>query len=390
VVTQIALALVLLVGSGLMFRSLQALRTVDPGYEVRNILTARVTVPTAEVQGWEEVAGFFRQLRAALAAQPGVLEVGFAQSVPLAGGLSFFSIEVEDHPRAQDELPVFATNNQVEPGYLEAMGIELVEGRTIRDGDGAEGARAVVVSESFARHWWPNQSALGRRMRLGIDDEDWYQIVGVVGDARYASLVDDPEEVAYWPSTVGPAEGPQATRAMDVTLRVGTDPLSFVSVLRREVQALNPRIPISNPRTMEGLVEGATSRVSFTMTLLGAASGIALLMGLVGVYGVISYVVSQRTREIGVRMALGATAPAMRGMVVRQGLALAGAGVGVGLIAAGALSRVIARLLYGVTATDPMTYGVVAALLVTVTVLASWIPAVRAAGVNPSTALRAE
>lgn len=177
---------------------------------------------------------------------------------------------------------------------------------------------------------------------------------------------------------------------MDVVVRTSSNPLAFVPVLRREVEALNARIPVSNPRTMEDVFAAATSRTSFTMALLGAASAIALLLGLVGIYGVVSYVVSQRTREIGVRVALGATASSVRAMVVRHGLVLAGAGVLTGLVAAGALSRVLTSLLYGVSPTDPATYGAVAVALVVVSVAATWIPATRAAGVDPARALRAE
>ena len=390
VVLQMSLALVLLVGSGLMLRSFQALRAMDPGFDSERVLTARITIPQVEVSSWEETAGFYRTLGDRLAQQNGVEAIGFAQSVPLGVGLGYFNVEVEDHPRGPGEIPVFATHNQIETGYLEAMGIDLIEGRTLARGDGAEGTRAAVVTESFAAHWWPGPSALGRRIRLGFPDEDWFQIVGVVADAHYASLEDEPEEMIYWPATIGAASDPQPARSMDVAIRTTSDPSAFVSVLRREVQALNPRIPVSNPRTMDDLMSAATARTSFTMALLGAASGIALLLGLVGIYGVISYVVSQRTREIGVRMALGATAPSVRGMIVRQGFLLAASGVGIGLIAATGLSRLMASLLYGVSATDPLTYASVAVALVAVSLSASWIPARRAAGVDPSRALRSE
>jgi putative ABC transport system permease protein len=390
VVAQIALALVLLIGSGLMFKSFQALRRVDPGFEIENVLTARLSVPSAEISGWEETAGFFRALGDRLAEIPGLEAVGFAQSTPLRGGLPYFSMEVEDHPRGPDELPVFAFHNQVEPGYLEALGIGLLEGRTLERGDGAEGNRAVVVSDKFARQLWPDASALGRRLRLGFESEDWFTIVGVVATAKYESLEDEAPEMVYWPATIGPAANPQPTRTMDVVMRTSADPTAFVAVLRREVQALNGRIPVSNPQTMEDRFTAATSRASFTMALLGAASSIALLLGLVGIYGVISYVVSQRTREIGVRMALGATAPSVRAMVVRQGLVLASLGAALGLVAAGGLSRLMASLLYGVSPNDPATYAALAVSLVAVSMVASWIPAMRAAGVDPSRALRSE
>jgi predicted permease len=388
VVTQMALALVLLVGSGLMFRSFQALRAIDPGYDVEGLLTARITVPSPEIEGALETAGFFRQLGERLAAQPGVEAVGFIDTAPLTGGLSYYSIEVEDHPRGPDELPVFASNLQTEAGYIEAMGIDLLEGRTLQPGDGAEGGRAVMVSRSFAEHWWPGQSPIGRRLRLGFPEEDWYAIVGVVADAHYQDLQSEAEEAVYWPATVGPAAEPQPTRGMDVAIRTSVDPRALIPVLRREVAAMNARIPVSNPRPMDDVFAAAMARTSFTVAMLGAASGIALLLGLVGIYGVISYIVAQRTREIGVRMALGATAPTVRGMVVRQGALLAALGAGIGLIAALALSRLMSSLLFGVSALDPVTYVGVAATLVGVAMLASWIPARRAAAVDPATALR--
>jgi putative ABC transport system permease protein len=390
VVAQMALALVLLVGSGLMLRSFQALRSVDPGFDPDGVLVARLSVPGAEIEGWEETVAFYRQLRERILAQPGVAAAGFTQGAPLTGGMSYFSIEVEDHPRGPDELPVFARNVNVGPGYLEAMGIRLVEGRTFQEGDGAEGLRATVVSRTFAEMWWPEASPLGRRMRIGYEGEDWYEIVGVVEDVHHLSLEEAPEETIYWPATVGPAESPFPTRSRDIAIKTAGDPLELVPVLRREVRALNPRIPVSNPRAMTTVVSDATSRTSFTAALLGVASGIALLLGLVGIYGVVSYVVSQRTREIGVRMALGATAPSVRSMVVRQGLLLAGVGVAIGLVAAGALSRIMSSILYGVSATDPVTYGSVGVVLVMVALVASWVPARRAAAVDPSRALRME
>ncbi len=388
VVTQMALALVLLVGSGLMFRSFQALRSTDAGFDAENVLTARLTIPTAEMEGWEETAGFFRTLGERLEAQGIVESVGFASSAPLASGLPYYNVAIEDEPREPGDEPIFAQHNSVEVGYFETMGIEVLEGRSFQRGDGAEGRRVAVVSADFAQIWWPDASPLGRRINAGPGD--WYEIVGVVDDVHYESMEEAGPETVYWPATSGEADAPQPTRSMDVVIKTNGDPLLAVPLLRREAQALNSRIPVSNPRTMESVVAVATSRTSFTMALLGAASGVALLLGLVGIYGVISYVVSQRTREIGVRMALGATAPSVRGMVVRQGLVLAGGGVVVGVIAAVALSSVMSSILYGVSATDPVTYVSVAVTLVCVSLLACWIPATRAAGVDPSQALRSE
>jgi len=389
VILQVAMALVLMVGAGLMFRSFLALRDTDPGYQVDGILTARISIPAAESEGWQETAEFYRQLRDRMSSQPGVESVGLAQRAPLAGGLAFVTTTVQDYPRAPDEMPIFSSQMLTGEGYFETMGIALLEGRTFRPGDGADGARAAVVSESFAHHWWPDASPLGRR--LAGDDSDptsWWQIVGVVADVHHQSLQETPEELVYFPLVVGPASDPGIPRALDIVVKTAGDPYQLIPVMRRELRELNPRVPLSNPRTMKDVFRVATSRTSFTMALLGTASGIALLLGLVGIYGVISYVVSQRTREIGVRMALGATGPSVRGMVVRQGLALAGVGVGLGLVAAGLLSSLMSTLLFGVGALDPLTYGSVALALVGVATLGSWLPASRAARVDPSRALR--
>jgi predicted permease len=389
VVVQVAMALVLLVGAGLMFRSFMALRAQDPGYQVENVLTARVSLPAAEAEGWEEAAGFFRQLRDRMAGQPGVEAVGIAQRAPLSGGLPFVTTGVEDHPRGPEDMPIFSNQVAVAEGYFEAMGIRVVEGRAFQAGDGADGSRSVIVSENFARQWWPDASPLGRRLGDGgPDGADWWNIVGVVSDVTHQDLQSPPEEMVYFPTVVGPAANPQSIRTADIVVRATSSPLQILPTLRREVRELNPRVPLSNPRTMEQVFGEATARTSFTMTMLGTASGIALLLGLIGIYGVISYVVSQRTKEIGVRMALGATAPSVKGMVVRQGLWLAVAGVTLGLVAAGALSSVMASLLFGVSALDPLTYGLVGGALVAVSLVASWLPARRAAGVDPSVALR--
>lgn len=390
VVSQMALALMLLVGSGLMLRSFQELRRMDPGFDPDGVLTARITVPTAEVAENGAVTAFYTSLRERLEGQPTVESVGFTQSVPLGAGLGYYGFPVEDFPAGPGDIGVLASHNQVSLGYFEAMGIDLLEGRVFQPGDGADGTRAVVVNQAFAERWWPGQSAIGRRISQGIPDEDWFEIVGVVEDSHYQSLEQQPEHLVYWPPTTGRAADPAMARSMDVVIRTSSDPTMLVPVLRREVAALNPRIPVSNPRAMVEVVSDATARTSFTMALLGAASGVALLLGLVGIYGVVSYVVAQRTREIGVRMALGATAASVRQMVVRQGLVLAAWGVVIGLIGSAALSRVMSSILFGVSAIDPWTYAAVSVTLVYVSMAASWIPARRAAGVDPSRALRSE
>ena len=389
VVLQVAMALVLLVGSGLMFRSFQALQRVDPGFDHEDILTARISVPPGEIEGWQETAAFFQQLQARLGSQPGVEGVGLTRRVPLSGRVGFSTVNLEGRPRGPEEDYIVAFLTSASSGYFETMGIRLVEGRTFQSSDAADGAGYAIVSESFARRWWPNGSPIGHRLNGGsILGYDWRVVVGVVEDIRQEALDEEVEDMIYLPPIVGSLAEPSTMRTMDVVVKTTTPPLRFLPVLQRELRALDPRIPLANPRTMEDVFDGATARTSFTMAILGSSAAIALLIGLVGIYGVVSYVVSLRTREIGVRMALGATADSVSRMVLLQGLGLALAGVVLGILAAGMLSSLMSSLLFGIDALDPITYGGVALLLLAVASLAIWLPAHRAAAVPPSRSLR--
>jgi putative ABC transport system permease protein len=388
VVSQVVLALVLLVGSGLMFRSFVALMAVDPGFDREGILAVQVSVPPAEVAESRAVEELFRQLRERLGSQPGVVSVSAASGVPLGGQLPFISHGLEDFPTGPDELPNMAHLTYVDPGYFETLGIPVVDGRTLGDGDAADAFRGVVVSRAYAERWWPGASALGRR--LSVLGGDTWEIVGVVENVRHRGLQEDPEEILYVPTMTGAAAEPQVARTRELLVRVAGEPIAFLPMLRREVRELNTQLPVSNPRSVEDVARASAAATSFTMAILGAASMVALILGLVGIYGVVSYVVSQRTREIGVRMALGASGASVRRMVARQGVGLAGIGVGAGLVIAFWASRLMDSLLFGVSSRDPATYGLVAVTLLAVAALASWLPARRAAGVDPAMALRQE
>jgi putative ABC transport system permease protein len=386
VVSQVVLALVLLVGSGLMLRSFVALMAVDPGFEREGVLAVQVSVPPAEVAEPRAVEELFRQMRERLGSQPGVVSVSAASAVPLGGQVTYIGHGLEDFPTGEGELPNMAHLTNVDPGYFETLGIPVVDGRTLGDGDAADDFRGVVVSRAYAERWWPGASALGRRISV-FGGGSW-EIVGVVENARHRGLQEDPEEMIYIPTLIGSPEGPQVTRTRELLVRVAGEPMSFLPLVRREIQALNSQLPVSNPRTFADVARASAAATSFTMAILGAASLVALLLGLIGIYGVVSYVVSQRTREIGVRMALGASGAAVRRMVVWQGVGLAGIGVAAGLVIALWSSRLMDSLLYGVSSQDPMTYGIVCVTLLAVAALASWLPARRAAGVDPATALR--
>jgi putative ABC transport system permease protein len=388
VVAQVMLALVLLIGSGLMFRSFIALMAVDPGFEQEGILAVQLSVPTGEVAEPTAVADFYRQLRDRLAAHRGVQSVGAGSTVPLGGQLSFIAHSIADYPTGPDELPPLAFVTQADVGYFETLNIPIVEGRSLTTTDGAPQFRGVVVSRAYAQRWWPNGSAIGRQIEFGPGGA--WEIVGVTENVRNRGLQEDPEEIVYLPMQVGPADAPQVSRTRELVIRVQGDPAVFLPVVRREVNELNPRIPLANPRTMREIMRVAAAETSFTMAVLGSASVVALLLGLIGIYGVVSYIVTQRTREIGVRMALGAQRSGVRGLVVRHGLVLGGVGVVAGLVLALIASRLIESLLFGVSARDPLTYGAVAVSLLAIAGVASWIPAQRAASVDPAIALRQE
>lgn len=389
VVAQVALALVLLVGSGLMFRSFVALRKVDPGFEAAGLMTFRFALPYAEYTEPDQVLQFQRQLTERLASTAGIQEVGMVSGIPLIGQKSAGSMEPVENPVPEGELGPIVERRQLTPGYLEAMDIPILEGRSPTWDDQANQNRGLVISETLARTFWPNESALGRQIRSQGNDYSW-EVIGVAGDVRFDAVEDDPLPLAYFPALMGSPEGPVPSRMMDVVVRVAGDPLDAVSLAREALREVDPRLPMINPQTMKAVVEQSMAATSFTVILLGIAAGIALLLGTVGIYGVISYIVSRRTQEIGVRMALGAPGEVVLRSVVGQGMALAGVGLVVGLLGAWGMSRALASLLYGVTATDPLTFGGTALILALVALTAVWIPARRASRVDPVEALRSE
>lgn len=389
VVAQVALALILLVGSGLMLRSFQSLRTVDPGFRADGILAVTLAPAGADYPDSAERAEFWTRVVERMAALPGVEQIGAINHAPLGETRSGGSVSIEEFPIDEATLPPIAEKKQATPGYFETLGIPVVAGRTFSADDGARGFPAAVVSESFARHWWPDGSALGKRVREN-DSDAWFEIVGIVGDVHHLGLDLPPEEVVYFPLEQGNAEVPIVPRRLTIMLRTTGNPTALTGAIRSALREVDPRLPVTESRPLARSLADAMARTSFTVTMLGIAASMALFLGAIGLYGVISYIVSQRTQEIGVRIALGAPVAGVRGMVVRRGMALAGVGIGIGLVAALALSSVLATLLYEVSATDPLTYGGVALVLALTALVASWVPARRAAAVDPVVALRGE
>jgi predicted permease len=389
VIAQVALALMLLVGSGLMLRSFTALRSVDLGFEPDGRLTFSYALPSAEYEAGAPVLEFHRTLTETLGAMPGVSAVGVVNGLPLTDAKSAGPMEPVDQPVAEGALAPLVERRQVSPGYFDAMSIDIVDGRGLEWTDQGDQLRAVVVSEALAAAFWPNQSAVGRSIRNQGNDDFW-EVVGVARDVRFDGVEDDPLPMAYLPIVGGTAESPNTPRSVDVVVAASGDPLAAVPAARDAMRSLDPRLPMIRPRSMTSVVDDALAATSFTVLLLGIAAGIALLLGTVGIYGVISYMVSRRTPEIGVRMAPGAPAASVLRDVVSQGMALTGIGVVVGLLGAWAMSRLLETLLFGVSATDPVTFLGTAALLVGVALLATWIPARRASRVDPVAALRGE
>jgi len=396
VVAQMALALVLLTGSGLMIRSFQALRHVNPGFQLPDqVLTFRVGIPEAEVSDPGQVLLTYDQILDRIRAVPGVASAAMSSSVTMDGWDSNDGLEVEGHPLEANQIPPIRRYKWVGGKYPETMGNPIVAGRTITRADVEDRARVAVVTEDLARDEWGSPSeALGKRIRtFGAADfpsGPWYQVVGVVGEIRDEGVGKDPVKTVYWPQVVEHFWGDSVftPRSMAFAVRsAAADPSALLPQMRRAVWAVNPNLPVARVRTLAQIVSGSMAQTSFTLIMLGIAAAVALFLGSVGIYGVISYVVAQRTREIGVRMALGAEQVDVSHMVLREALLLAGAGVAVGLAASAALTRLMASLLYGVSPLDPVTFGLVALALTAVALLASWVPARRAARVDPMEAL---
>jgi len=382
VVFESAIAVMLLIGAGLLIRSLVALQNVDPGFDPNNVLTMRVDLPLQKYNTPEKASNFFEQLERRVAGLPGVEAVGFITDLPFSGQSNQMPFAVEGRPAvASDEaFPDFRRVNQ---NYLSAMRIPLRRGRNFTDQEVRERARVIIISQSFVDSVFPNEEALGKRLIIwsGSRNEP-YEIIGIVGDIRHQSLQGEPSATMYIPT--------RAPVRVNLVIRTQGDPLSLVAGVRKEVNALDPDQPIAAVRLMTEWVAMSAAGARYRTTLLGLFALLAMILAATGIYGVMSYSVAQRTQEIGVRMALGARPLDVLKLVVRQGMILAVLGVVVGLAGALALTRVMSSLLFGVTERDPITFGVVAVLLIAVAFIACFVPARRATRVDPLIALRCE
>jgi predicted permease len=394
VVVQVALAAVLLISSGLMIRTFQALRNVQPGFSgLSHLQTLSIYVPEARVKEPERVMRMFQEIQRRLSSIPEVSATAFANSVPTDGNNSTDVLFAEDRSYREGDLPPLRRFKFVAPGFFGTMGTRLVAGRDFTWNDLYDKREVVIVSQNMAREMWGGPAAaIGKRLREGSKDP-WREIVGVTADVRQDGADQKAPATVYWPALMSTfwGDSPFLTRQVVYTIRsprAGSE--SFLKEVRQAVWSVDRDLPLDRVRTMEELYRKSMARSSFTLVMLSIAGGMALLLGIVGIYGVISYSVSQRTREIGIRIALGADRTALRAMVVRQGLVMAMVGVAFGLAAAAALTRVMASLLFEISPVDPLTYLAVSAGLLAAAAAARYVPAYKASGVNPVNALRAE
>ncbi|MFC1660382.1 ADOP family duplicated permease [Gemmatimonadota bacterium] len=393
-VAQVAMSLVLLLGSGLMVRTFQALREVPPGFEdPQDVLTLRVAVPPSEIPDVDEATMMHQAILDRIGHLPGVISASGAASVAMEDWESWDDWMVEEFPLAEGEVEPNRRMNWMVPGYHETLHNRVLAGRTLEWEDIFERRNVVVVTENFANEYWGAAGrALGKRIRNSASSP-WREIVGVAGNVHTAGVSAQAPLVVYLPFITANFWGSESfcVRELRYVIRTdGPDPLSLMPAVRQAVWSENPNLALSDVKILDEIFGQSIARTSFTLVMLVIAAGAALILGLVGVYGVISYIVSQRTQEVGVRMALGATQRDVSLLVLRQGGTMAITGVAVGLGAAAGLTRFMSGLLFGVGPLDPLTFGAVSTALAGVVLLASYLPARRAAGVDPTEALRWE
>jgi putative ABC transport system permease protein len=390
VIVEMALAVVLLTGAGLMLRSLWSLQRVDLGFDPSNVLTMRLSLPQASYKTPEEVVSFYQRLLERVRATPGARTAGAVRALPLASTIGDFGLRIEGYVPP----PGTAAKGDWEiatDGYLEAMGERLVRGRAIVPSDTSDSMLIALVNEELARRYFPGQDPLGRRLKIGGSAErPWVTVVGIVADVRHNDITGIVKEKFYVPHTQWHRSVGNPIRSMNLVVKASGDPVSLIGPIKQAIRELDASLPIADVRTMDEVVSATLSTPRFTGVLLGVFAALALALSAIGIYGVLSYVVSRRTREIGIRLAIGAGRWQVLRMVLRNGLVLSFAGIALGIVAAAFATRLMHTLLHGVTPGDPATFAAVALGLAGVATLASLIPAWRATRVDPVIALKTE
>ena len=391
VVTEVALALTLLTGAGLLLKSFARLQQVDPGFDPANLLTFNVALPQIRYPSDTAQTAFFDQVIPAIARIPGVVAAGGTSVLPFGGSWSTGSFEIEGYQPPENQPGPWGDIRVVSPSFFETLRIPLLRGRYLTDEDRANTRDVAVIDQEFVRRYWPNENPIGKRFTFGPPDgvtdttqNEWIEVVGVVGHTAHEGLDAEPRiqlYLSYRQTAIG---------SMQVAVRTQGNPDRYVNLARDAVRSVDPDQPISNAAQMEELLSRSVGQRRLSMMLLSLFSGIALVLASIGIYGVMSYSVTQRSRELGVRIALGADRTDVLRLVLKQGMGLALLGIGIGLAAALALTRLIESQLYGVTATDPATFALVAGVLAATALLANLIPAIRATRLDPAVVLREE
>jgi putative ABC transport system permease protein len=385
VISEFTLAMVLLASAGLLIRSFNRLTEVKPGFDPKNVLTMNVLLPPARYSKPAEMTKFYRTSIERFQNVPGVRAAGAVFGLPLGDMWVSGDFVVEGQPPIGDG--VTANKLVVSPGYFQAMGIPLLSGRLFTEADTDKSAQVVIISGNMAERFWPGADPIGKRLQPGFRSKPMCTVVGVVGGVRQNGFAKDAPMAIYMPDTQGPVF---LLGAAAFVVRTDGDPQALAGAFRRELQEVDKELPLYDVRTMDQLISRSVSEPRFNMVLLAVFAGLALALASIGVYGVIAYSVEERTREIGIRMAMGAQADDVLKLVLRQGAALIAIGLSLGLAASLALTRVISSFLFGVTATDPATFAGTALALGAVALLACYIPARRATKVDPMVALRYE
>jgi predicted permease len=392
VVIEVALSLVLLIGAGLMLRSLWKLQNIDPGFDQRNVLTMSVMVNKHAFAEPRQEAQFFDQVLERVRALPGVVSAGAVDNLPLEGGSSQ-PVAIEGHAAAALSEQPEVSVRLVTPGYLHAMRIPVLQGREIRDSDNADAAAVVVISESMAKQFWPNSSPIGHHLKLSFFGDKDREIVGVVGDVKQLGL-DSSDGIAtlYWPAaqTSSTTLAPWQSHPLSMVVRTTTPSLTLATAVTDAVHEVNKDVPVNNVITLEDFVGDTLTQHSFNMQLLAIFGSLALVLCAIGIYSVLAYSVRRGMREIGLRIAFGATLRDVARHVIVEGMKPTLVGIGIGLVAAFALGRIVTSMIYGVSSRDLVTFLVVTVLLIVVSLGASVIPALRATRVDPLTVLREE
>lgn len=385
VISEVAVSFVLLIGAGLLINSFVHLRNLDPGFRADHLLTMKLQLPETKYPDKERRAPFYKELIQRVQALPGVESVAVASNLPLTYDGDSIVIAIEGQPDPPPDQRPDVVTRIVSPRYFEAMGIPLTAGRDFSPQDKGDSPPVVVISEKTAHRFWPGQDPIGKRLKPGSTSSQgaWREVIGVVKDVRQNNFVAEPKLQMYLPYEQTNAFPPNA-----LAVRASVDPLSLGPTVRRTVWEVDKDQPVSDIRTMTEVVSEALARQRFSMTLLGIFAALALVLAAVGIYGVMSYAVAQRTHEIGIRMALGAQRGDVLKLTIGQGLRLVAAGVAVGLASAFILTRVMSSLLFGISATDPLTFLAISLVLSGVALLASYVPAVRAMKIDPMLALR--